>query len=402
MDTPATDRLTGMDALRGIAVLGILMMNVQGYAMSPLAYDDPTMQMDLGGANLTVWAIANLFFQLKFITLFSTLFGAGIAMMVERSGGDTARHRRRMLWLLAIGAVHAYLVWWGDVLVSYALLGLIAVKLRNLPARQQVLWGLVLIGVSAVIMVGGAWAGALLDTATGNGEQDATLTGLVTAQTGAYRSGYINSLLWNIGFALMGQIGGLITIGPRLLGLMLIGMALYKSGFLSAGWSAARYALIAAVGVGVGLVISAIGTFSMIAGGFDATAIAISSTAGYFGSLVLAMGYASAVMLAARAGGKLLKPVIDLFAATGRMAFTNYLAQSLIMTAIFVGPPGLGLFGTVERVGQLKLVLAVWAVQLIWSVLWLSVFRYGPMEWVWRSLTYGRRQPLLKRTSPEA
>lgn len=402
MDAPVKDRLTGMDALRGIAVLGILMMNIQGYAMSPLAYDNPSMQMDLGGANLTVWAVANLFFQLKFITLFSTLFGAGIAMMVERSGGDTARHKRRMLWLLAIGAVHAYLIWWGDVLVSYALLGLIAVNLRNLPARQLVLWGLVLIGASAVIMVGGAWAGVLLEGMTGSSEQDATLAGLVTAQTGAYQSGYINSLLWNIGFALMGQIGGLMTIGPRLLGLMFIGMALYKSGFLSASWSTARYAMIAGGGVAAGLAITAFGTVSMIEGEFGTTAIAIASTTSYFGSLIQAMGYAAAVMLAARAGGMLLKPLVDLFAATGRMAFTNYLAQSVIMTAIFVGPPGLGLFGTVERVGQFKLVLAVWAVQLIWSVLWLSVFRYGPMEWVWRSLTYGNRQPMLKRTQSGA
>ena len=106
MASPNTERLISIDALRGIAVLGILMMNVQGFAMSPFAYDNPTMQMDLTGANLSVWAIAHTFFHLKFITIFSTLFGAGIVMMAG-TGDDTGRHYPRMLWLLLIGAIWA-------------------------------------------------------------------------------------------------------------------------------------------------------------------------------------------------------------------------------------------------------------------------------------------------------
>ena len=131
MSAPRTDRLVSIDALRGIAVLGILMMNVQGFAMTPFAYDNPTMQMDLTGANLDVWAFAHTFFAFKFVTLFSTLFGAGIVLMAG-DGEDTGRHYPRMLWLLAIGAIHAYFLWWGDILVHYALLGMLAVLLRGL------------------------------------------------------------------------------------------------------------------------------------------------------------------------------------------------------------------------------------------------------------------------------
>ena len=195
-------------------------------------------------------------------------------------------------------------------------------------------------------------------------------------------------------------IGGLIAFGPRLMGLMFIGMALFKSGFLSASWSLGRYAVLAAVTLVAGYLLSHMGTQSMIAGEFDTEAMALGTSYSYFGSLVLSFGYASAVMLLAKLGAfrLLLMP----FAAAGRMAFTNYIAQTLIMTFIFVGTPGLGLFGTVERVDQAKLVLIVWAVQLIWSPLWLSVFRFGPLEWVWRSLTYKQAQPLLKRREPAA
>jgi uncharacterized protein len=120
----------------------------------------------------------------------------------------------------------------------------------------------------------------------------------------------------------------------------------------------------------------------------------------YPGSLIMSFGYASAVMLLAKIGAFSL--IIKLFAATGRMAFTNYLSQTVIMTFIFVGAPGLGLYCTVDRVDQAKLVLLVWALQLAWSLIWLSLFRFGPMEWAWRSLTYGKAQPLLKGKPAEA
>ncbi|WP_300542200.1 DUF418 domain-containing protein [Maricaulis sp.] len=390
---PRTDRLVSIDALRGIAVLGILMMNVQGFAMTPFAYDNPTMQMDLTGANMTVWALAHTFFHLKFITIFSTLFGAGIILMAGE-GEDTGKHYPRMLWLLLIGAIHAYLLWWGDILVTYALLGMLAVKARRLGSVSLVVWGIVLILVSALLMVGGMYLGLVFTTPESAAQQEGMLTGMIENMTAAYQAGYLDRLPWNAGMAVVGQLAGMIMLGARTLGLMFIGMALFKSGFLSASWGYARYAVLAAIGLAAGLWISHTGTETMIAGEFDPRAMADGNAYAYFGSLVLAFGYASTIMLLSKIG--LFSLVMKLFAATGRMAFTNYLTQTLIMTFIFVGTPGLGLFGTVERVDQAKLVLIVWAAQLIWSPLWLSVFRFGPLEWVWRSLTYGQMQPLLK------
>jgi uncharacterized protein len=394
MAAPNTDRLVSIDALRGVAVLGILMMNVQGFAMTPFAYDDPTMQMDLTGNNLTVWALAHTFFHLKFITIFSTLFGAGIMMMVGQSE-DTGRHYPRMLWLLLIGAIHAYFLWWGDILVTYALLGMLAVKARRLGSIPLVVWGLVLILVSALVMVGGSYLGMLLVTPEAAAQEEQMLSGWIESMTAAYQAGFIDRLPWNAGMALMGQVFGIILLGARTLGLMYIGMALFRSGFLSAQWSTVRYAVLTAITLPLGIWLSHTGTTVMIEGEFSTRAAADGNAYAYFASLIQAFGYASAVMLLARTG--LFKLLLMPFAATGRMAFTNYITQTLIMTFIFVGTPGLGLFGTVERVDQAKLVLLVWAMQLIWSPLWLSVFRFGPLEWLWRSLTYKQAQPLLKR-----
>tara|TARA_A100001391_G_scaffold197992_1_gene179040 strand:- start:394 stop:1596 length:1203 start_codon:yes stop_codon:yes gene_type:complete len=399
MASPNTERLISIDALRGIAVLGILMMNVQGFAMSPFAYDDPTMQMDLTGDNLTVWALAHTFFHLKFITIFSTLFGAGIMMMVGESE-DTGRHYPRMLWLLLIGAIHAYLLWWGDILVTYALIGMLAVKARRVGTIPLVIWGIVLILVSALFMVGGTYLGTLFATPDAAAQEEEMLSGFIESMTAAYQAGWVDRLPWNAGMGLMGQVFGMILLGARTLGLMFIGMVLFRTGFLSANWSMIRYAVLTAITLPLGIFLSHTGTVTMINGEFSTQAAADGNAFAYFGSLVHAFGYASAVMLLAKIG--VFKLLLAPFAAAGRMAFTNYLTQTLIMSFIFVGTPGLGLFGTVERVDQAKLVLVVWAVQLIWSPLWLSVFRFGPLEWVWRSLTYKQTQPLLKRREPAA
>ncbi|WP_203293041.1 DUF418 domain-containing protein [Maricaulis parjimensis] len=393
MAAPKTDRFVSIDALRGIAVLGILMMNVQGFAMAPFAYDNPTLQMDLTGGNLTVWALAHTFFAFKFITIFSTLFGAGIILMAGE-GEDTGRHYPRMRWLLLIGLIHAYFIWWGDILVTYALVGMLAVKARRMNSLPLVIWGLVLIAVSGIVMVGGTYAGAMMG-GEGSAEQEAFMTDMLNNTTAAYQAGFLDRLPWNAGFALMGQVAGMIMLGARTMGLMFIGMALMKSGFLSASWSMARYAILSVIFLGVGWWMNDNSTNTMIAGEFDSWAMAHGNAWSYVGSLVLAFGYACFVMLVSKIG--VFSLIVQLFAATGRMAFTNYLTQSLIMTFIFVGMPGLGLFGTVERVDQAKLVLLVWALQLVWSPIWLHFFRFGPLEWVWRTLTYGEAQKLLKR-----
>lgn len=393
MSQPQLDRLVSIDALRGVAVLGILMMNVQAFAMIPQAYELPTAHMDLSGANLTVWAIAHTFFSMKFITIFSALFGAGIVLMVGE--GDSRIHYRRMLWLLAIGLIHAYVFWYGDILVPYALVGMLAVMARRWSPGKLALVGLVATAATGLVMTGAYASFQLIP-----GGADPVKMGMALSEedraalVATYQAGFVDHIPPNALMAAIGQAAGLLMFGGRLIGVMLLGMALFKSGFFSARWSFLQYGFIALASLTVGLGLSHWATEHAIATGWALEAAWQGLAANYTGSLLAALGYGAVVMLIAKI--PLFDLVTKLFAATGRMAFTNYLSQTLIMTFIFVGAPGLGLFGTMERVEQVQLVLLVWALQLIWSPLWLAVFRFGPLEWLWRSLTYGRLQPLLK------
>ena len=393
MAQPKLDRLVSIDALRGIAVLGILMMNVQAFAMIPQAYELPTAHMDLTGANLTVWWIAHTFFSMKFITIFSALFGAGIILMVGE--GDTKVHYRRMLWLLAIGLVHAYIFWFGDILVSYALVGMLAVLARRWSARTLGLVGLLLVTLTGLMMVGAFASFQFIP-----GGADPVEMGMALSEedraalVATYQAGFVDHIAPNAMMAAFGQMASLLFFGGRLLGVMFIGMALFKAGFFQARWPMLSYILLALPALVLGLGLSAWSADAAIADNWALETAWLPTAANYVGSLLAALGYACVVMILAKL--PFMAWFTHVFAATGRMAFTNYLTQTLIMTFIFVGPPGLGLFGTVERVDQAQLVLLVWALQLIWSPLWLAVFRFGPLEWAWRSLTYGKLQPMLK------
>tara|TARA_R110002072_G_scaffold148743_10_gene296295 strand:+ start:581 stop:1768 length:1188 start_codon:yes stop_codon:yes gene_type:complete len=389
---PKTERLIGIDALRGVAVLGILMMNVQAFAMVPGAYDYPLAHMDMSGLNAQVWAIGHTFFSMKFITIFSGLFGAGIMLMVGENP-DTGLHYRRMLWLLAFGMVHAYLLWYGDILVPYALLGMLAVKARFWSTGKLIIWGLILIALTGAMVVG------LFHAVMAMKGFDPLFLGvseeIVAASVAASQAGYLAQLPDNAMAAAGAQFASLIVFGGRIIGVMLIGMALFKNGFLSARLKFPTYFAIGVPSLLFGLALSAWSSEHALASNFALETAWQTTGSNYVGSLFAALGYAAAIMVICKSGW--LGWLVHVFAATGRMAFTNYLTQTLIMTFIFVGAPGLGLFGTVERIDQAKLVLLVWALQLIWSPLWLHRFRFGPFEWAWRSLTYGRLQPLLRQ-----
>ncbi len=394
---PATERLTGIDALRGVAVLGILMMNVQAFAMVPGAYDYPLAHMDMSGLNAQVWALGHTVFSMKFITIFSALFGAGIMLMVGESQ-DTSLHYRRMWWLFAIGMLHAYLLWYGDILVPYALFGMLAVKMRFWSAGKLIIWGLALIALSGVLVIGlfhGVMAMKGFDPAILGVSEE-----IVAASVAANQAGYLAQLPDNALTAAGAQFASLTMFGGRIFGVMLIGMALFKTGFLSATLKSRTYFAIGVPGLVFGLALSAWSSEHALATNFALETAWQSGLSNYAGSLLAALGYAAGIMLICKSGRA--GWLVQVLAATGRMAFTNYLTQTLIMSFIFVGAPGLGLYGTVERIDQAKLVLLVWALQLIWSPLWLSRFRFGPFEWVWRSLSYRRLQPLLGKAEAPA
>jgi len=398
---PQSNRFENIDTLRGVAVLGILLMNVQAFAMYNTAYSYPPAHMDISGANLDVWFFSHVFFEMKFITIFSGLFGAGVLLMLGNDpNASTKIHYRRMLWLLLIGMIHAYVFWFGDILVSYALAGMLVVLARNMSARGLAIFGTILITVVGLIMVGAFSAFNLMPGGADPVEVGMAPTPEKLAETVAmYQAGFLDRMPYNAMNALFGQLTSLFLFGGRIVGVMFLGMALYKSGFLTLRWGLIHYVIAVLIGLGVGIPMAWWGGSHAIETGFALTETWKHVGANYIASLFMAFGYAATIMLICKIGifNLLLKP----FAAVGRMAFTNYLTHTLVMTFIFVGTPGLGLFGTVERVGQFQIVAAVWVAQLIISPIWLSWFRFGPMEWVWRSLTYGKMQPMLKRKSSE-
>jgi len=391
------DRFESLDVLRGLAVLGILMVNVQAFTMASNAYVYPPAHMDVSGANLTVWFLTHVFFEMKFITIFSALFGAGVMLMVGDEP-DTSRklHFSRMTWLLVIGLVHMFGLWFGDILVTYALAGFIIVFFRRMSPAKLIGWGLFWITLSGLLMVAIFASFVLLPenmTAVdvGMAYTDEQLADLVNA----YQSGYLQSRIPN---ALNG-LGNILMFGffgGRIVGVMLVGMALFKLGFLLGRWSVRNYVIAAAIGLGVGLPIVAWGGQQAIAHDFALDTLWLHTATNYAGSLLVAFGYAALINLACKAPW--LKLARLPLAAAGRMAFTNYLTQTITMVFLTVGGVGLGLFGQLERVDQARLVILIWIIQLIVSPIWLSVFRFGPFEWLWRSLSYGKLQPFMKKS----
>ncbi|MCF8878439.1 DUF418 domain-containing protein [Hyphobacterium sp. SN044] len=395
MAQPKLDRHFSIDAIRGVAVLGIFMMNIQGFAMVFAAYGYPPAHMDMTGANAAVWFFGHVFFHMKFITIFSALFGAGIILMLgEDKHANIGVHYRRMLWLLAIGLVHAWVFWWGDILVPYAIFGMLVVLARRMSARGLAIFGGILIALTGLMMFANYYLMQFMPPESLQ-EWMTPTPEMVEETVALYQSGFMARLPENMVTAMIGEAAGLIMFGGRVAGVMMLGMALFKWGFLTLRWSFIAYAAAALVALGIGIPASWYAASHALETGFAIDTLWVGEMINYGSSLLVAFGYAATVMALCKLG-PLLRLVLHPFAAAGRMAFTNYLSHTLIATFIFVGPPGLGMIGEVERVGQFQIVVAVWVFQLIFSTLWLSVFRFGPMEWVWRSLTYWKFQPLRK------
>jgi uncharacterized protein len=409
-----TPRLIALDALRGIAVMGILLMNVTGFAMPPAAYLNPGAYGGAQGADLAVWAVGFVLVDGKMRALFSMLFGASMLLVIDRAeqaGRDGASvHFRRMGWLFAIGLVHAYLVWAGDILVPYAIVGAIAYAYVERTARQQVMLALVLfVGQWLLLasLVSGLAAtrdAAMAAHATAEATQAwrgiADQIGHPSAQAigrvlGIYRGGYTGIVQDRLGNWATPFLQ-LIDIGPETLALMLLGMAGLRSDFLTGGWSRTAYVRVVLTCYLIALPALSFIAYGTIRSGFDeiATLRAADLYAAPFRPLVMLGHVSLATLWLSRDGAS---RSVARVAAVGRAAFSNYLGTSLVMTTIFYGY-GLGWYGTMDRAELYLLVPPMWIAMLLWSKPWLDRYRFGPLEWLWRSLANGAPQPM-RRTN---
>jgi uncharacterized protein len=391
------ERVQALDVLRGLAVLGILGTNIQHFAMFAGTTRDPTLWGNLDGANFWVYALTfNLVYQ-KFLPIFSMLFGAGIVLAAERreaaGANPAALHYRRMATLLLIGLVHAYLIWYGDILFIYAVCGMAVFPLRRLSPRVLLALGVVVLAIGPLIEIVFFMVPALLGA--GGDPAGPSMETIVADDLEAFRGPWIEQLRMRARYAFELQTQGLaIVLFWRASGIMLIGMALYKQHVLTGRKSPRVYATLLAIALIVALPLTAVGFYvNVLTEWQNGWLRKLAELIVYWFGILMSLGWASIVMLVLNSRG--WSVVTRPLAAVGRMALTNYLLQSLICTFIFYGH-GLGLYGSVERTGQAAVVAGVWLSLLILSPTWLRLFRFGPVEWVWRSLAYGARQPFLR------
>ena len=399
-----TERIVALDVLRGVALLGILAMNVQSFAMPGAAYFNPTAYGDLEGANLYVWVAGRMLADQKFMTIFSMLFGASIVLMADRAEerGDAQQlHYRRMVWLIVFGLLHAHLLWSGDILFLYGVCGMLVYPLRRQPPGRLLVLGVALLAIASAYSV---WSGLSLPywskeaLSSFNEEVWQPTPEVIDAELAAYRGGWIDQQPFRSAYALEFETSILATWGLwRAGGLMLIGMALFRHEVFSATRSPRFYAALIAAGAVIGLPLVAYGIATDFARGWSPWSLFVGVQFNYWPSIVVSLGYVGVVMLACRS--TMLQAATRPFAAIGRTALSNYLLQTVLCTSLFYGH-GLGWFGSLDRVEQAGVVAGVWSVQLVASPFWLRRFRYGPAEWAWRSLTYGAWLPLRRARSP--
>lgn len=391
------DRILALDVLRGWAILGILAVNAAAFAWPASMLMADMAPPGSGPADVVGTWVMETFFSDKFRTLFTLLFGASI-FLVGGETKDETRGRalwRRLGWLALFGVIHGAAFWYGDILLHYAYCGLIVMTMRSMSAKK-LLW--IGGGVSllwAVVACLSLWGMQNLPpeaTAQMQAGMPTADAETIAATVEAYRQPGFGWLMENLKAWGLFQLVASPFLLPVTVPLMMLGMGLLKSGFLTGRAPTWIYVGLLLLG---GANLAAFGWYGWIEAqapeGENPTGGLAAAAGG--AALLITLGYASLLLLMTRFG---LGRVTGLLAPVGRMAFTNYLTQTLVMTFLFYLPGGPKWFGTMGPAELWAVVGAMWVAQLIWSPLWLSRFQMGPLEWLWRCLTYGRMVPLLK------
>ena len=404
--TAPTEREPVLDVLRGVALLGILLINIE-YMRSAGFYDafvgaepsttlaDRIVQFGMG------WLAAG-----KFLSMFAILFGVGAALIADRAvrAGRSPRRllARRYGLLVAFGLLHMVLLFPGDILFLYGLTGLALLPFVRKPARSVLRWGVGLVVVMTLLWAALTAAMAFAPAPPADHEgvvaQQEMFEGFQDQAVAAYTQGsYLDVIGANAVQSMVLQLGQLVML-PWILGLFLLGFAATRSGMVTdlAG-NRALLRRLAAVGLGVGLPVNLLlgpvgplwGGATLEQGVDNPGMLVLIAAVQLFGGPLLAVGYlAGAALLVQRFG------VPRRLAATGRMALTAYLSQSVLALIVFAG---FGLYGTLGSAQALLVVVGIWAALLIACPVWVRHFRYGPVEWLWRTATYRQRQPMRAR-----
>jgi uncharacterized protein len=397
--TTPHERLELFDVLRGFAMLGIFVVNLQSFAMPSAAYMNPSAFGSLEGLHGVLWALTYVFFDTKFVTIFSLLFGAGLLVASERAkAGDRSpwpRFLRRSFLILLIGLAHAYLLWSGDILFYYAICGVVAFLFKGLKVRGQVIFALLFMSVVPLIYMGAqSTLGMMPAEERAAMESDwAPSQEVLTAQVQAFQGSWTHQQEARVPetISMHTEAFGFYLFW-RISGVMLLGMALYQSGVLTGKRTPSFYGRLALIALPLGLGIAGFGAWYNWSHGFAfETSMFKGSLFNYVGSLGVSLGYIGVIgWLVTKGAFKALRVRL---AAIGRLALTCYLGQTLLATSLFYGH-GFGLFAQVDRVGQWLLFIVVCALQLLLAPLWLKYFRQGPLEYLLRAGVYFQLPPI--------
>lgn len=422
---PAAQRIEALDFVRGIALLGILLMNIVGMGL-PDAYTNPNNAGGATGANLTTWMITQIGFEGTQRALFSMLFGASVILLTSRleaSGRPDAAdiYFRRNLWLIALGLVNAFVfLWYGDILYAYGICALVAFAFRNLAPKRLLAFGIFALFLGTLwtgyetydlIQKHDAWQAAVevrdrgvelsQDQQTAISAWEGARTAFespperIQATTKAMTGGWWSAFKHIARINGFWQSWGTYRYFFDIFGMMLIGMGLFRAGVLTLERRTRLYMAMMLGGYAIGLAVNIAETRWILSHNFSAIAFAEANLSYDIGRLAMTVGHLGTLLLFVRSGALgLLRRAV---AAVGQMAVTNYLMHSVVTSFLFIG---LGWFNQLERHELYYVVFAIWAFQLLLSPLWLRAFRFGPVEWLWRYLTYLKRPPFLRVVTP--
>ena len=418
------ERISAVDTIRGFSLLGILLLNIVSFGQGYWAYENPSIIGGSNPLNIGVWAVMWILADGKMRAIFSMLFGAGVILLTSRAEqrdgglGIADIYTRRNLWLLLFGVLHCYLLWVGDILYWYAVTGLIFLY----PMRKMSVKALLITGALVLLVTSPRGYIEFRSIRDARSKSDAAIAAekagkkltkeqedakkkwvemqkeshpdqkAIDEQNQQVRGNFLSNLRLHLEFA--PRIEGLVYYRGGfcdVLGMMLLGMGLLKLGFLSAQRSYAEYATVAIAGYLIGIPINCYTVYIDIRDKFDSGTMALAGLTYDIERFAVAFAHIAVIMMLCKAGA--MKWLTSRLAAVGQMALTNYLFDTIVCCLFFCGY-GFGQFGKLERYQLYYVVAAIWTIQFFGSRIWLEHFRFGPAEWLWRSLTYWKRQPM--------
>jgi uncharacterized protein len=417
------ERIESLDIMRGFVLCGILLMNITGFGLAN-AYSNPTVSGGATGWNLYAWITTNMFFEGTMRALFSMLFGVGTFIVLDRLEKKNAGIKaadiyfRRLAWMLVFGLIHGYLLLWvGEILYDYALMGFLLYSFRHLAPKTLVFSALLLFSIGTfwnyIDHIDNKKMVENVATAKTKIAQKQELTKDEKAATEKWEKieekkspKYVQEYNDNMRKGYFDVVAHLASRNMNtdtaemyrwdlwdILSMMLLGIAFFKWNMLSAKKSYRFYGLMVLGGYAIGLTTNYYEVSTIINNNFSFLSFSETNITYDLGRVSMAIGHIGLIMIFCKL--PILIWLKTRIAAVGKMALSNYIMHSLICMVVFTGV-GFGLFGKLQRYELYYVVFAIWIFQLIMSPIWLKYFHFGPMEWLWRRLSYGYK-PAFRR-----